>query len=82
MDIWAAGVTLYYMVEFNPPFQGSTLAELYINIGKGEFRCASEQGGGQVRSGLSCAVVSFHVCFRVCDCVSVLCLLNLKLPNI
>ena len=45
MDIWAAGVTLYYMVEFNPPFQGSTLAELYINIGKGEFRCASEQGG-------------------------------------
>ena len=45
VDIWAAGVTLYYMVEFNPPFQGSTLAELYINIGKGEFRCASDQGG-------------------------------------
>ena len=51
MDIWAAGVTLYYMVEFNPPFQGSTLAELYSNIGKGEFRCASEQAWGFGKMG-------------------------------
>jgi len=40
VDIWAAGVTLYYMVEGQAPFQGETLDELYSKIGKGEYRCA------------------------------------------
>eukprot|EP00736_Rhodelphis_marinus_P008186 Rmarinus@m.6288 len=36
-DIWAAGVTLFIMVLGKPPFDGTTLYELWENIGRGEF---------------------------------------------
>lgn len=37
VDIWAAGVTLYYMVEFTAPFKGDTVDELYSKISEGVF---------------------------------------------
>jgi serine/threonine protein kinase len=35
-DIWAAGVTLYYMITGKLPFNGANIAELYKNISETE----------------------------------------------
>eukprot|EP00186_Timspurckia_oligopyrenoides_P003070 CAMPEP_0182441804 /NCGR_PEP_ID=MMETSP1172-20130603/804_1 /TAXON_ID=708627 /ORGANISM="Timspurckia oligopyrenoides, Strain CCMP3278" /LENGTH=359 /DNA_ID=CAMNT_0024636353 /DNA_START=46 /DNA_END=1125 /DNA_ORIENTATION=- len=37
VDIWAAGVTLFYMLTGTVPFHGDTLFELFGSIGKAEF---------------------------------------------
>jgi len=41
VDIWAAGVTLYYCLTGRLPFDGNNLFELFEKIGKGEFEVPS-----------------------------------------
>lgn len=41
MDIWAAGVTLFYCLTGSLPFHGNNLFELFEKIGKGEFEVPS-----------------------------------------
>lgn len=37
-DIWAAGITLYYVVTGRYPFEGSTVYTLFENIAKAEYQ--------------------------------------------
>ncbi|GJD10399.1 Serine/threonine-protein kinase STK11 [Galdieria sulphuraria] len=41
VDIWAAGVTLFYCLTGRLPFDGNNLFELFEKIGKGEFEIPS-----------------------------------------
>eukprot|EP00871_Galdieria_phlegrea_P004317 jgi/Galph1/4887/GphlegSOOS_G3569.1 len=44
VDIWAAGVTLFYCLTGRLPFDGNNLFELFEKIGKGEFEIPSFVG--------------------------------------
>ncbi len=41
MDIWAAGVTLYYLIFGKLPFEGSNLYTLFENISSGVYTIPS-----------------------------------------